>query len=164
METTTRANELIALLDRYLFLRGDTLVSCPDINAARSGPTEEVPTALDPDIPVALQVYPVVPLLSHLSSLDDERAEMAGIHSRLRVLIPDIGVVAVAKGIVGGWYADLVIPGAEQQQKYMQKDLPNMLLQLRQAEARKEDAKVPMFSFQLVLGLREDGKVSELKM
>lgn len=158
-----KAKELIALLDRYLSLRGDTLVSCPDNTAALAEAAQDVSPKLDDDIPVALQIYPVVPLSAHLDSLDDERVEMSGIRNRLRLLTADTDVVVVAKKVVGNWYAQLKEP-IEQEAVFMANEIPAMLLQLRREQAKECESRIKTFSFQLVLGLHEDGKVSRLTM
>lgn len=93
--------KLITLLDRYLFLRGDTLTSYdahfPSI------PAREFSDA----IPVSLQYFPPVSLASHLEKQAGEKAEMQNLTAHIVATCLDPRVTKLAKLQVMEAYAYL---------------------------------------------------------
>ncbi|KAK5174567.1 uncharacterized protein LTR77_001648 [Saxophila tyrrhenica] len=160
-EVVKDATKLIALLDRYSVLRGDTLTTCPDITPILVQNTEEAMGNIKPGIPAALQIYPIVPLSSHLDELDAERAEMSRIRSGLRVLMTKDEVKSAAKKIIMDEYARLIQP-KDVMEKFEKKETTIMLLQLRHEQAKEKEPKIEEFSFELIEGLLKDGKVSRV--
>ena len=152
---------LIGLLDRYLFLRGETLTSYnptdPSSYANPTGVASNVPKA---NIPVSLQWFPEVELSDHLRDLEREMEELKTLTATISSICLSTEVVALAKSQIVNKYRGLK-PVADIED-FRSKSIAQMLAILRAEQKLVHRPVVETTSINVVIGIKSDGKVSSM--
>jgi hypothetical protein len=102
--TTALANDLIALLDRFIFLEGCTLSAHP------IQPSATLPPLPTDDTPVAVQMYVTPSLSDHLAAHDAELQESTHLATRIATLTALPSVRQTADKILDSEFAALLKP------------------------------------------------------
>jgi hypothetical protein len=101
---TALATDLIALLDRFIFLEGCTL------NAHPIQPSATLPPLPRDDTPIAVQMYATPSLSDHLASHDAELEEFTHLATRIATLTALPSVRLTADKILDSEFAALLKP------------------------------------------------------
>jgi hypothetical protein len=102
--TTALATDLIALLDRFIFLEGCTL------NAHPIQPSATLPPLPTDDTPIAVQMYATPSLSDHLAAHDRELQESEHLATRIATLTALPSVRLTADKILDSEFAALLKP------------------------------------------------------
>lgn len=78
--------DLIALLDRYLYLTVAILAPGRELQPSDQTRRRTSPSPLDSEIPIALQTYPPIPLSSHLQAQENDIATAHSLEQRIRLI------------------------------------------------------------------------------
>jgi hypothetical protein len=147
------AIDLVALLDRFLFLEGCTLTTHPV-----RPETTFAPLPSD-DTPIAVQMYATPSLSTHLHALEKEEQEKKLVASRIPVLSRYPLVTQAANEILDVEFATL--PKVLQPETTTFKALSSKLAVLRQLQQRaSEPPRPPEFTTHIVTALDESGSAS----
>lgn len=102
--TTALATDLVALLDRFIFLEGCTL------NAHPVQPEDILPPLPDDNIPIAVQMYATPSLSDHLDAHDAELQESTHLSTRIATLTALPSVRLATDKILDREFAALLKP------------------------------------------------------
>lgn len=122
------APDLIALLDRYIFLTGHTLTTNP------IRPETTLPPILSDNTPIAIQMYDTPSLSSHLSALDRDIREKKLLDSQITRLVNIPTVKQAADKLLDSEFASL--PPTLQPRTTAFKSLTTKLANLRSLQER----------------------------
>jgi hypothetical protein len=147
------AIDLIALLDRFLFLEGCTLTTHP------VRPETTLPSLSRDDTPIDVQMYATPSLSVHLEAQEKEAQEKKLVASRIAVLSRYSLVTQAANEILDAEFATL--PKALQPETTAFKAFSSKLAVLRQLQQRaSEPPRPPEFTSHIVTALEESGSAS----
>jgi hypothetical protein len=147
------AIDLIALLDRFLFLEGCTLTTHP------VRPETTLPSLPRDDTPIDVQMYATPSLSVHLEAQEKEAQEKKLVASRIAVLSRYSLVTQAANEILDAEFATL--PKALQPETTAFKAFSSKLAVLRQLQQRaSEPPRPPEFTTHIVTALEESGSAS----
>ena len=156
-------DQLLLLLDRYLFLRGETITSyLHDVSsshpAIKSEPGSTI-SALD-NMPVALQYFAPIDLDRHLEEIALEQEELHALTVRISATCLDRDLVARARDRL---VAEFAIIRPDDVQWFSEKGVPEMLATLRAMQQRATaQAAVQTFKLTAVASILYDGSPENL--
>lgn len=127
--TQEKINELIALLNRYIFLKGYTLTT----HAPRT--EASLPPLPTDGTPIAFQMYPPVSLASHLEAHNAEQQEQADLTARIASLNKDPLILELAHNKLEAEHA-ILQRSTQDNEAFTSKALPEKLTLLRQHQQR----------------------------
>ena len=156
-------DQLLLLLDRYLFLRGDTITSHIH-NASSPHPPIKSETGSNSDAldkkPVALQYFAATDLDRHLEEIAFEQKELNALTVRISAICLDTKLVARTKKRL---VADFAIIRPDDVQSFSEKRVADMLATLR---ATQQQASAPAaaqtFKLTAVASISYDGSPENL--
>ena len=156
------ADELIALLDRFLFLRGITLASHqPNLATVFEELSNPAPCpAVDDYVPPSLRLHPAVDLQDHLDDQRREQLELKELPARISALGLDSAVRGEVKRRIATEYG-MAKPSFDIR-AFGHKAIPEMLAELRAAQKQPQQP-VPTFAISLVATVLMDGWVDEMR-
>lgn len=152
-KTAVSSTELIALLDRYIFLQGMTITTQPsrlEMDLASLPPS---------DTPGSVQMSPPTSLNNDLRALEHERQEEGGLVARITVLSHDPDTIQHAHKTLDDEY--LALPTQAQHHDkgvFTSKPLPEKLAMLRRMQQNAAQPLLPpTFRTELVIAVNSVG-------
>ena len=156
-EVRSEASKLVSMLDRYLFLCGDTITSYHDVSATLAKAAADSAETLRDDIPLSLQLFPPIDLSTHLTDLEREKAELKSLITRIATVCLNPSVVKFARQQLIAAYAAIRPHGDAQSLR--PKGIAEILAILRAEETRANEPVEETFVIAAVTGVLSDGKV-----